>query len=158
MFSKLKIQVTQEQASDLFERYIYDIIRKYPTLNSPTRLDFGSARIIVLDLAEVAPTGSAAANRQTEMMYMLARHILARNFFLKPDYLPYVPSRSANITGAGSRRSYESVKRLDYDEWHRTQGSPQVRAQAELDMREGPQAQYSTRASPASACRTWATR
>jgi len=29
------------------------------------------------------------------------------------------------------------VKRLDYDEWHRTQGSPQVRAQAELDVREG---------------------
>jgi len=33
-----------------------------------------------MDLAEVAPTGSAAANRQTEMMYMLGRHILARNF------------------------------------------------------------------------------
>ena len=33
---------------------------------------------------------------------------------------------------------YECVKRLDYDEWHRTQGSPQVRAQADLDMREGP--------------------
>jgi len=32
---------------------------------------------------------------------------------------------------------YQSVKRLDYDEWHRTQGSPQVRAQAELDVREG---------------------
>ena len=25
------------------------------------------------------------------MMYLLGRHILARNFFLKPDYLPYVP-------------------------------------------------------------------
>ena len=34
-------------------------------------------------------------------------------------------------------RGYETVKRLDYDEWHRTLGSPQVRAQAELDAREG---------------------
>ena len=138
MFSKLKIQVTQEQASDLFERYIYDIIRKYPTLNSPTRLDFGSARIIVLDLAEVAPTGSAAANRQTEMMYMLARHILARNFFLKPDYLPYIPEPVRDYHRGRFQEILESVKRLDYDEWHRTQGSPLVRAQAELDMREGP--------------------
>ena len=35
------------------------------------------------------------------------------------------------------QETYEAVKRLDYDEWHRTQGSPQVRAQAELDVREG---------------------
>jgi len=32
---------------------------------------------------------------------------------------------------------YETVKRIDYDEWHRTQGSALVRAQAELDVREG---------------------
>jgi len=32
---------------------------------------------------------------------------------------------------------YETVKRVDYDEWHRTQGSALVRAQAELDVREG---------------------
>jgi intracellular multiplication protein IcmB len=32
----------------------------------------------------------------------------------------------------------ETVKRLDFDEWHRTQNSPQVQAQAERDMREGP--------------------
>ncbi|WP_036288563.1 secretion protein [Methylosinus sp. PW1] len=138
MFGKLTIAMTAEQASDLFERYIYDVIRKFPTLNSPTRLDFGAARIIVMDLAEVAPTGSAAANRQTEMMYMLARHIIARNFFLKPDYLPFVPAEARGFHQPRFQEIYESVKRLDYDEWHRTQGSPQVRAQAELDVREGP--------------------
>lgn len=137
MFANLKIVMTAEQASDLFERYIYDVIRKFPTLNSPTKLDFGPARIIVLDLAEVAPTGSAAANRQTEMMYLLGRHILARNFFLKPDYLPYVPEHVRDYHSVRFQEVYESVKRLDYDEWHRTQGSPQVRAQAELDVREG---------------------
>jgi intracellular multiplication protein IcmB len=138
MFATLKIATTAEQASDLFERYIYDVIRRFPTLNQPTRLDFGPARIIVLDLAEVAPTGSAAANRQTEMMYMLARHILARNFFLKPDYLHYVPESVRDYHRQRFQEIYESVKRLDYDEWHRTEGSPQVRAQAELDVREGP--------------------
>jgi intracellular multiplication protein IcmB len=138
MFANLKIAMTAEQASELFERYIYDVIRKFPTLNHATRLDFGPARIIVLDLAEVAPTGSAAANRQTEMMYLLARHILARNFFLKPDYLPYVPDHVREYHRGRFQETYEAVKRLDYDEWHRTEGSPQVRAQAELDVREGP--------------------
>jgi len=137
MFGKLRIEVTAEQASDLFERYIYDVIRKFQTLNCPTKLDFGPARIIVMDLAEVAPTGSAAANRQTEMMYMLGRHILARNFFLKPDYLRYVPDHVRDYHHVRFQETYEAVKRLDYDEWHRTQGSPQVRAQAELDVREG---------------------
>ena len=47
----------------------------------------------MLDLPAVAPTGSATANRQTEMMYMLGRHILARNFFLQPDYLDFVPEK-----------------------------------------------------------------
>ena len=137
MFQKLKIDATHEDACKLFERYIYDTIRKYPTLNSPTKLDFGPARIIVLDLAAVAPTGSASANRQTEMMYMLARHLLARNFFLHPDYAQYVPEAVRDYHRVRFQEVMESVKRLDYDEWHRTEGSPQVRAQAELDVREG---------------------
>ncbi|MEO8882678.1 MAG: ATP-binding protein [Devosia sp.] len=137
MFNKLKIDATHEDSCSLFERYIFDVIRKYPTLNSPTRLDFGPARIIVLDLAAVAPTGSASANRQTEMMYMLARHLLARNFFLHPDYAQYVPEAVRAYHRIRFQEVMESVKRLDYDEWHRTEGSPQVRAQAELDVREG---------------------
>ena len=137
MFSELKIQTTAETVSAVFERYIYDAIRKYPTLNQPTKLDFGSARIIVLNLQEVAPTGSAASNRQTEMMYLLGRHILARNFFLRPDYVHHVPEAVRPYHAKRFREAYETVKRLDYDEWHRTQGSPQVRAQAELDSREG---------------------
>ncbi|WP_158746704.1 ATP-binding protein [Acidisphaera sp. L21] len=137
MFNKLKIDATHEDSCSLFERYIFDVIRKYPTLNSPTRLDFGPARIIVLDLAAVAPTGSASANRQTEMMYMLARHLLARNFFLHPDYAQYVPETVREYHRIRFQEVMESVKRLDYDEWHRTEGSPQVRAQAELDVREG---------------------
>jgi intracellular multiplication protein IcmB len=137
MFNKLKISATHEDSCSLFERYIYDIIRKFPTLNSPTKLDFGPARIIVLDLASVAPTGSAAANRQTEMMYMLARHVLARNFFLHPEYAQYVPDAVREYHRRRFQDVMECVKRLDYDEWHRTEGSPQVRAQAELDVREG---------------------
>jgi intracellular multiplication protein IcmB len=137
MFDRLKLAETSEKASHIFERYISDTIRRYPTLNAPTQLDFGPARIIVLDLQYVAPTGSAAANRQTETMYLLARHILARNFFLHPEYLVHVPERVREFHRKRFLETYETLKRLDYDEWHRTQGSALVRAQAELDVREG---------------------
>jgi intracellular multiplication protein IcmB len=43
MFAELKIQTTAESVSAVFARYIYDAIRKYPILNQPTKLDFGSA-------------------------------------------------------------------------------------------------------------------
>lgn len=137
LFDSLKLSETSEKASQVFERYIADLIRRFPTLNAPTQLDFGPARIIVLDLQYVAPTGSAAANRQTEMMYLLARHILARNFFLHPEYVVHVPERVRAYHKRRFTEVYETVKRVDYDEWHRTQGSDLVRAQAELDVREG---------------------
>jgi intracellular multiplication protein IcmB len=137
MFDRVKLQETSELASQIFERYITDLIRRFPTLNAPTRLDFGPARVIVLDLHHVAPKGSAAADRQTEMMYLLARHILARNFFLHPDYLPFVPEAVRGYHAVRFLETSETIKRIDYDEWHRTQGSPIVLAQAERDVREG---------------------
>jgi len=137
LFDGVHIAETTERASAVFERYIDDTIRRFPTLNAPTQLDFGPARIIALDLQAVAPTGSAAANRQTEMMYLLARHILARNFFLHPDEIVYAPDRVKAYHTKRFAEVNECVKRLDYDEWHRTKNSPLVCAQAERDVREG---------------------
>jgi intracellular multiplication protein IcmB len=48
-----------------------------------------------------------------------------------------VPDRVKAYHGQRFLEVYETVKRVDYDEWHRTQGSALVRAQAELDVREG---------------------
>ena len=137
-FADLKIQVTSEMLAVTFTRYIKDLIKRFSTLNHPTRLDFGPARVIVMDMAAVAPTGSAQSNRQTEMMFMLGRHVLARNFFLHPDYAKFVPEAVRPYHMARFSEVKETVKRLDYDEWHRTKNSPQVQAQAELDLREGP--------------------
>jgi intracellular multiplication protein IcmB len=136
-FKDLRVQETSESAPQIFERYIEDLIRRFPTLNAPTQLDFGPARIIVIDLQSVAPKGSASAQRQTEMMYLLARHILARNFFLHPEYITYVPERVYDYHLRRFTEIKETVKRLDYDEWHRTEGSPLICAQAERDVREG---------------------
>ena len=134
----MRLQQTNETLNEIFERYIYDFMRTYETLACPTRLDFGSARVIVMDLAAVAPSGgSSASKRTTEIMYMVARQILARNFFLHPDYADEAPPAIRDYLRAKFQENVETVKRLDYDEWHRTNGSPQVQKQAELDVREG---------------------
>lgn len=137
-FAKLQVAATTEQATEVLVRYLNAFIKDYPSLNHHTRLDFGPARIIVMDLAAVAPRGSAQSNRQTEMMYLLGRHILARNFFLRAEYAEFVPEAVREHHRARFQEIEETIKRLDYDEWHRTKDSPQVQAQADLDLREGP--------------------
>ena len=48
-------------------------------------LILGDARVVSLDLDEVAKSGGDAANRQTAVMYMLARYVLARHYYLTED-------------------------------------------------------------------------
>ncbi len=91
----------------------------------------------MLDLEAVAPAGSADADRQTDLMYFLGRHILARNFFLRPKYAEQVPELVREYHIKRFTEVYEATKRLDYDEYHRTKGRRFVRAQVERDRREG---------------------
>ncbi|MEN1663694.1 hypothetical protein AAIH06_36490, partial [Pseudomonas aeruginosa] len=66
---------------DDFSRMISESLRSYPILALPTAYDLGEARVVSIDLAEVARSGSAAADHQTAMCYMLARYVVARNFY-----------------------------------------------------------------------------
>ncbi|WP_048884025.1 hypothetical protein, partial [Komagataeibacter intermedius] len=67
------------------------------------------------------------------------RHILARNFFLHPDYAddPHMPPSMRDYHLARFTEMYETTKRVDFDEWHRTEPAPQVDKQAVRDGREG---------------------
>ena len=69
----------------------------------------------------------------------------------------HVPEAMRPYHAKRFREAYETVKRLDYDEWHRTQGSSQVRAQAEL-TRARAASTTSSSDSRASGCPTWAMR
>ena len=71
----------------------------------------------------MAPTGSATSNRQAEMMYLLRRYILGRNFFLRPDCVHHVPEAVRRYHSKRFREAYEAVKRLDNSDGIVTQGS-----------------------------------
>lgn len=127
-----------------FQRTISEIQRDYPVLASHTRFDVGSARIVALDLDEVtAKTGSDSSKRQTALMYMLARHALARDFFLDEDEIRAnvragtLPSFYEDMHVQRARSNKQMPKRICMDEFHRTGGLQGIRDQVATDIREG---------------------
>lgn len=129
---------------DGFRRIITEVTRSFPILATHTRFDVSSSRITALDLNEVTARGSGPmAKRQSAIMFMIARNVLARNYFLDEDdfrialrdgILPEI-YRDYHLKRA--RVSRETPKTICIDEYHRTGGLEGIDSQTELDMREG---------------------
>jgi intracellular multiplication protein IcmB len=128
---------TGEPLINAFARMISSAIREYPIIAQSTKFDIGDARIVSLDLDEVAKSGGDTANRQTAVMYMLARYVLARHYFLTEDNVYDMPEsyRAYHETRIGEIR--EDPKRIVFDEFHRTAHVQAIRNQVVQDMREG---------------------
>jgi len=129
--------MTGEKVVDVCARMISSAIREFAILQRPTAFDIGDARVVALDLDEVAPKGGAQADKQTALMYMLARFVLARDFYLNKDDTQKFPEDYRAYHIPRIRRIRETPKRLVYDEFHRTAKASMVRAQVLNDMREG---------------------
>ncbi|HSX20282.1 MAG TPA: type IV secretion protein IcmB [Gammaproteobacteria bacterium] len=131
------IAPTGENIISAFGRMISNAIREYPILSQITTFDLGNARIVSLDLDEVAKTGGEAADRQTAIMYMLARYILARHYYLIEESIGHVPQLYLEYHQKRVKEISEDPKRIVYDEFHRTARAQAVRDQVLVDMREG---------------------
>lgn len=131
------IAPTGEPLINAFGRMISSAVREYPILSRVTSFDIGDARIVSLDLDEVAKSGGDAADRQTAVMYMLARYVLARHYYLTEENVSDFPGmyRDYHRTRIGEIR--EDPKRIVFDEFHRTSKAQAVRDQVIVDMREG---------------------
>ena len=128
---------TGETLINAFSRMISAAIREYSILSRVTAFDIGDARVVSLDLDEVAKSGGDAADRQTSVMYMLARYVLARHYYLTEESLVQVPSQYIAYHKNRVTEIREDHKRIVYDEFHRTGKSAAVRDQVIIDMREG---------------------
>ncbi len=131
------IAPTGETLVAAFARMISSAVREYPVLSRVTKFDLGDARIVSLDLDEVAKSGGEAADRQTAVMYMLARYILARHFYLTEDVVSDMPEIYQPYHYARAAELREDHKRIVFDEFHRTSKASAVRDQVIVDMREG---------------------
>ena len=125
-----------ETVTAAFIRILSGLSSSWPNMFRETAFDIGNARLTVIDLGEVAPTGSPEADRQTAAFYMLARHALTRDWWLVEEDLAEIPEKYRDWHTRRVLENREAPKRLCYDEYHRTEGAPAVRAQVERDVRE----------------------
>ena len=118
-FRTITLHGSAESVPEACVRHLTTALREYPILAAPTRFALGAAQIVGLDLSEVTPRGGAAAERQSGIMYLLARFVGAAHFFnsvadldhVPPLYRPYHRPRFENLVA--------DPKRLCYDEFHR---------------------------------------
>ncbi len=108
---------TGEPLIQAFGRMISGAVRENPVLAGVTKFDIGDARIVSLDLDEVAKSGGDAAERQTAVMYMLARYVLARHYYLTEDMLSDFPDAYREYHRARILEIREDPKRIVYDEF-----------------------------------------
>jgi intracellular multiplication protein IcmB len=131
------VSPTGESLIAAFSRMVSSAVREYPVLSRVTAFDLGDARVVSLDLDEVAKSGGDAADRKTSVMYMLARYVLARHYYLTEDSVGSIPEQYRTYHLERIRQIREDPKRIVYDEFHRTSRSSAVRDQVIIDMREG---------------------
>lgn len=131
------IAPTGESLINAFARMISAAVREYPILSRVTSFDLGEARVVSLDLDEVAKSGGDAADRQTAVMYMLARYVLARHFYLTEENVSDMPAQYREYHRHRISQLREDPKRIVFDEFHRTSRAKAVRDQVVIDMREG---------------------
>lgn len=128
---------TGENLIKYFNRSIGEMVVQYPMLSKPTVFDISSAKIVSLDLQNVAPEGEGEAKKQTSLMYMIGRQILTKNFFIDEEIKKNSPKIYHKYQQELIDKLRETPKILSYDEFHRTSGVEIVRKQVLRDMREG---------------------
>ncbi len=137
LLEETQIGSSAETVISAFERMITSAIREYPIMASVTRFDIAGARVCSLDLMDVCPQGDATAERQTALMYMLARYALVRTWWIGKESLINVPEKYVKYHEQRVQELEETPKRLCLDEFHRTSKSIAVREQVVRDVREG---------------------
>ncbi|WP_119342953.1 AAA family ATPase [Facilibium subflavum] len=136
IYGKIKAP-SGENYIEWYARKVSSIVKSYPHLNSPTVLQIADAKLVIMDLDNVARQGSALANKQTSIAYMQARHIVAQHLFTSIEDLSVLSKRYYAYHCNYYKSILNQPKRLVYDEFHRTQGIKPVRDQILRDMREG---------------------
>lgn len=139
MYANTPAASGQELIIDVFIRAITTASKEYALLSTHTRFDIGDARVISVDLEEVlASATTEEGRRRAAVMILFARQLGARNFFLKWEEIEnVVPERYKRYQEARVKTIFETLKFLEYDEFHNAHGMTDVLRMVETDFREG---------------------
>jgi len=144
IYSEVVDQVTNQPIIASFQRVISEVVRDYPILSGMTRYSIGSSRVVSMDLMDVTARGTGpSARKQTALMYMLARQVMTRDFFIDQDEIKLMAARGdlpeqyleAHVESA--KQNLQVPKIICMDEFHRTGNLPAITDQVLQDAREG---------------------
>ncbi len=144
VYGNTKNTNTHENMPYFFFRKLTEAISIYPIISTETKFDLGEARIVSLDLDEVARGHGADSKRKTGLMYMVAYQILTQRFFLGSDSLLEMDGEVGRYN-VDYRPYHEKVikalarlpKRFSIDEKHRIKGLHNVESQIDTSIVEG---------------------
>ena len=132
-----------ETAMSSLHRAIAEAVRDYPMLAGHSKLDFGEARAVSLDLAEVTAGGGPSSSRQAALMFMLARQAATRDWHCDPSEVASavragaLPEEYESYHARRATNSARIPKLLCVDEFHRAARIDGFRQQILEDIREG---------------------
>ena len=141
--------VNGEGVLEVFTRDITTGVNNFRLISGVTQCDVDSARVLGIDLEEVlAGTQTESGRRTSQMMYLFARRLGARKFFMKWE--GEIEKLCPPLYAAHHRHECEAMaeapKMLEYDEIHNARGgvnpdgSPEetpMYRMIQKDMREG---------------------
>jgi intracellular multiplication protein IcmB len=134
-----KAMVNSERIIDVFVRNVVASLDSFAILNGYTRFNIGAARAVSIDLLEVVGSmGTEEGNRRSGLMFLLARRIGARDYFLKwDDIAKQCPAKYAGYQERRVGKLWETIKFLQYDEAHYFSGIESVTRLVRADLRTG---------------------
>lgn len=144
VYGETTVQATGEALPKFFWRKMSEAINTYPIVAGPTVFDLGEARVVSLDLDEVAKGQGAGAKRRVGLMYMVAYYVLTNRFFTGKEHLSEMDGEVGiyNVDYREYHKKYvDSIKKIPkrfcIDEKHRVRGLALVENQLEESIREG---------------------
>lgn len=123
--------------NEAFRQGLREAINDYPIFKSHTSFDIGSARIMALDLQDVAPEGSDAAVKQAALMYMIARQSFMKKIAFSVEDLPSIDTLYKSHYVDLIKDLEDDYKVLCMDEYKRTGNQPNLQMQVGSDVRQG---------------------
>ncbi len=87
-----KVQSEYKEMVPSFNRSLNEALRSYHFLSKPTAMDFSDARIISLDLDEVARGGGPSGDRMLEISYLTGMYAVSGDFYTDEDSADEMPA------------------------------------------------------------------
>jgi icmB protein len=126
---------------DAFINAIRSAVKEFPMFSDITKFDIGSARIVALDLQNVASANrSPDVVKRSSLMYMMARESFMKKISFHHDLVPWIQATAPLYTEHYRKLADKLVdirKLLSIDETHVTQNNENFVQQIENDSRLG---------------------